>query len=191
MNGVKFGGTAARQGGCNTELSLDSSLAPIGWGQCVAVRAQEPQVFEPVVAVVPVDVVEFEWDGYRLPFGMPASNAATLEKAFPQKARLELVRLDGDGCGVVQVGRQRLARRELPAPAPGTTDKLRRVDVVAGQRAAKHAVVAAVRSDIEPDQNLSERSGSVDRRGETFACELRSLHERKVERKCRDLTAPA
>jgi hypothetical protein len=108
VNGVKFGGTAARQGGCNTELSPDSSLASIGWGQCVAVRAQEAQVFEPVVSVVPVYVVEFEWNGDGLPFGMPASSAARLEKAFLQKASLELVRLDG--CGVIQVGRQRLSR---------------------------------------------------------------------------------
>ena len=48
----------------------------------MAVRAQETQVFEPVVPVVPVDVVEFEWNGDGLPFGMPASSTAALEKAF-------------------------------------------------------------------------------------------------------------
>ena len=175
MNGVKFGGTAARQGGCNTELSPDPSLASIGWGQCVAVRTQEPQVFEPVVPVVPVDVVEFEWNRLGLPFGMPAARAAALEKAFSQKAVLEFVRCDG--CGVIEIGSQRLARRELPAPAPSPADELRRIDVVASQRAAEYAVVAAVRSDIEPDQNLSKRGGSVDCGDETFARELRSLHE--------------
>jgi len=176
VNGVKFGGTAARQGGCNTELSPDSSLASIGWGQCVAVRAQEAQVFEPVVPVVPVDVVEFEWNRYGLPFGIPAPGTAALEKAFLEEASLEFVRLDR--CGVVEIGRQRLARRESPAPAPRPANELRRVDVVAGQCAAKNAVVAAVRSDIEPDQNLSQRSGTVDCGDEMFARMFRSLHER-------------
>ena len=47
MNGVKFGGTAARQGGCNTELSLGSALAPVSWCVRVAVRTtEEQQIFQ-------------------------------------------------------------------------------------------------------------------------------------------------
>jgi hypothetical protein len=63
VNGVKVGGTAARQGGCNTELSLGSALAPVSWRKRVAVRAKEAQVFQPVVSVVTIYVVELERNG--------------------------------------------------------------------------------------------------------------------------------
>ena len=46
MNGVKVGGTAAREGGCNTELSLGSALAPLSWRKRAAVRAKEAQIFQ-------------------------------------------------------------------------------------------------------------------------------------------------
>jgi hypothetical protein len=63
VNGVKVGGTAARQGGCNTELSLGSTLAAVGWRKRVTVRAEEAQIFQPVVSVVTVYVVELERNG--------------------------------------------------------------------------------------------------------------------------------
>ena len=56
MNGVKVGGTAARHGGCNTELSLGSALAVAGWRKRVAVRTNRRRFFQPVVSVVTVDV---------------------------------------------------------------------------------------------------------------------------------------
>ncbi len=176
MNGVKFGGTAARQGGCNTELSPDSSLAPVSRGQCVAVGAQQPQVFEPVVLVVPVDVVEFERNRYGLPLGKTATSTAVLEQMFLQKASLEFVRLDWRG--VIEVGRKRLPGRNPPPTTPGSAHELRRVDVVSAQRPAENAVVAAIGSDIESDQDLPDGSGSVDCGDKTFARELRLLHER-------------
>ena len=63
MNGVKVGGTAARQGGCNTELSLGSALAPVSWCKRVAVGAKEAQIFQSVVSVVTIYVVELERNG--------------------------------------------------------------------------------------------------------------------------------
>ena len=83
-----------------------------------------------------------------MPFGMPAHGTAALEKAFLKEASLEFVRLDRRG--VVEIGSQRLARRKPAAATPRPAHELRRVDVVASQRAAEN--------DIEPDQNLSERS---------------------------------
>ena len=59
MNGVKFGEISARNGGDNPELSLRPFFVTVCWSQRVAVRAQEAKVFQPVVLVVPVNVVKF------------------------------------------------------------------------------------------------------------------------------------
>jgi hypothetical protein len=65
VNGVKFGETSARNGGGNPELSPGSFLIAVSWSKCVAIWAKKTKVCQPVVFVVPIDVVKFhkEWLG--------------------------------------------------------------------------------------------------------------------------------
>jgi hypothetical protein len=53
--------TTARCGDCNPELSPSGAfLTPVSRSEGVAIRTQQAKVFEPIVFVVSVDVVEFE-----------------------------------------------------------------------------------------------------------------------------------
>ena len=58
MNGVKVGETSARHGGGNPELSLGPFFVAVGWSKRVAVGTEETQIFQSVVFIVPVHVVE-------------------------------------------------------------------------------------------------------------------------------------
>lgn len=118
----------------------------------MAVGAKKAQVFEPVVLVVPIDVVEFEWDGYALPDLEPAALALRIEQSFAQEALFELEGLDRRG--IVQIRAEWLPGREHASPRPASALEMRSVDAEAGQSTAKHFVIATVRCDVEPFENL-------------------------------------
>ena len=68
----------------------------------MAIGAQQTQVFQAVVLVVPVNVVKFERDRLSIPPGSAALHAFMLEYPFPQKAVFQLVGLNV--CLASQIG---------------------------------------------------------------------------------------
>ena len=60
----------------------------------MAVGTKETQVFQPVVRIVPVYVVELEWNEDALPDAEGASFTSWLKNARSQESPFQLVRLD-------------------------------------------------------------------------------------------------
>ncbi|MEW6332341.1 MAG: hypothetical protein AB1560_12860 [Pseudomonadota bacterium] len=147
MNGVKFGEISALSGGGNPELSLGPFFRTVSWSLCVAVRAQETEVFQPVVLVVPVDVVKLQ--GYRLvePSYISAIGATMLKNTFSQQSVSEFVRLKGQG--VTKIFLDRLFRGKCLALAPGLTNEVRGVEIEMPDCFSQHVVIAAVGGDTE------------------------------------------
>jgi len=116
VNGVKFGGTSARNSGGNPELSLGPLFVAVSWSQCVAIRAQETQIIWPVVFVVPVYMVKLKRDRLIKPAVFAASSTPMRKNAFPEKSISQLVRLDR--YRIVEVLVDRLSRREGSALVP-------------------------------------------------------------------------
>ena len=149
-------------------------LTPIGRSEGMAVGTQEAQVFQPVVMIVPVYVVEFERNGCTPPHGEPASVAARLENACSQQTTLQLVGLNRHR--VAEIGLERLSGRKRPIAAPRSTRKVGCVDLVALERATQSVVVPAIGGDVETRKHLSHGQGAADSVADLFAGALESSH---------------
>jgi hypothetical protein len=126
VNGVKLGETSAREGGGNPELSLAPFAVAVSGRKGVAVGTKQAQVLQPVVFVVPIDVVKLEWNRLAEPLGVAAQCTPMLEDTFSQQSVAQFVGLYRKG--VVEVLLKRLLERQTPPPVPPLPSKVRCVE---------------------------------------------------------------
>jgi hypothetical protein len=98
----------------------------------MAVGTKEAKVFQPGVTIVPIYVVELEWNEHALPDSEGASFTSWLKNARSQQSPFQPEGLDGHCVGEVSV--QGLSKAKQPITAPRPTREVRRVDVEALER---------------------------------------------------------
>ena len=72
-----------RRAGGNPELSPGSTSTAIGRGLSMAIRTQQPEVLNPIVPVIAIDVVEFQRNGLAHPRLQPTRDTAMFKHPLP------------------------------------------------------------------------------------------------------------
>ena len=88
----------------------------------MAVGTEETEVLQPVVAIVPVDVIELEWDWRTLPDAQTTSCTTGFKNPVTQQAPLQLEGLDGRQVGEISL--EGSSGGELLPPTPGSTGEI-------------------------------------------------------------------
>ena len=111
----------------------------------MAIRTQQAKVFEPIVFVVSVDVVEFERNRLIQPALQATADADRCQHTVFEKAVLELVRLNGSGA--LEIPLQRCSGRKLPITIPCSAEEMRCIDSKLFEPGPKYVVIATIRRD--------------------------------------------
>jgi hypothetical protein len=122
----------------------------------VAIGAQQTEIFQSVVVVVPIDVVEFQGNRLTEPARVSAERASVGQHVLLQQPVLELVGLNRRL--VVEISSDRDFGWQAFPFVPGATAEVRCIDDEMAQCLFQYIVIAAIGSYTECMEDLSHRS---------------------------------
>lgn len=168
----------------NAELSLQRSAstpvsAAVGGCEGMAVGTQQPQILEPVVAMVAIAMVQFQGNRPTQPGREFAFRAHRLKQLAFQQVTLES---GGEDLGVLdQVLLDRFpSRSELPALRE-FAGKVGSVQLVMPDGFVKNVVIAAGSLDVEFLQHLPDRVRAFNRASQRQQGVFAELHDAREE----------